>query len=281
MNSEMPTPEELHFAAARRSRTMSRMRTLRRVRAIKFGAIPCVVAAAVVLGIALSSSGGRPTRVETRPLAVTSTTPSSSAPTTSTTTRTEAPTSSLHASTSVTDNPRTTPPTSTPSSTSPSITSSTSTSTTVPACDPNEFRPAVTTNRSEYSVGSPIGVTITEYNDGPACVGTPPVNVDFCGGDFEATNEGGSIVWQEGATVNWTGPPQGGSCPTWNSADVVPHGAVTDSSATWNQQECSYDTDSSSGGNENPSCPQTQVAAGSYTLTNSISTTQVTIRIQN
>jgi hypothetical protein len=124
----------------------------------------------------------------------------------------------------------------------------------------------VQTNQSSYPPGRPVIVTVTEVNDGPACV-TPPLTCGLPTADASAYNSAGDDVWDDYASKVM---PGFATCP----AEFAPGQTWTayysqTSKFDWSQDTCALDRGRLDPETTNPDCPGTQVPAGTYRIVGS------------
>jgi hypothetical protein len=127
----------------------------------------------------------------------------------------------------------------------------------------------VTTNATTYEPGRPVSLIGTLRNTGRACQDTTDRTSGCWAGSFTVSDTADQPVWADGAqTVN---EPQVSSCPSEPyGGSPVPAGWSTQVIRAWDQTRCVIDP-TGQYGQPNPDCPNTQVATGTYSVTNSAS----------
>lgn len=263
----MPEPDEIELDPGRRQRVVAeairRGRRLRqRRRAVIGGLAVGVIAAATAGGVALAAPGHgpRPTPLEVAPVGAPSAVPTSDGSTSTSATQ----------ATSTTSVQAVPPPVSAPATTvEPSPSTDATTTTTVPPVPPCTTAQLVFTisiPSTSYPPGATIPITGTLTNTGSACQDTQNETSGCWTGDLVATNQAGQVVWQDYAetTVN----PLVTSCPAEVAGGFeVPAGSSESFTRTWAETDCVYDTDPSAKlFTPNPDCPDTQVPAGTYSI---------------
>ena len=120
----------------------------------------------------------------------------------------------------------------------------------------------MTTDRSTYTPGETVIITVTITNTAGACSGADP---GFCGIGASVSNQARNDVWDSWAQTTINSGVTG--CPSGN-VHTIPVGWSTSTTLNWTQRECVADTSNSQGdwGQPNPECPRTQVPDGTYSI---------------
>lgn len=119
-----------------------------------------------------------------------------------------------------------------------------------PGCVWSDFTAKVSTDKTTYSAGEPVQITLEFVNTGPACTvnetgyACPVVDID---------NASGALVWSSAAPVST------GCSSTFTGPTVLAANWSQSFSFSWAQTTCTPGPASS--------CPGPQVAAGQYQVT--------------
>jgi hypothetical protein len=150
--------------------------------------------------------------------------------------------------------------------------------TVLPAGACEHFVTTVRTSESSYAPGQTVIVSVTQVNEGPTCYGLPP---EWCGtlrAFASAYNSAGEDVWDYGASKTVPGfntcPFAPAPGPEW------PADYSNTQNLEWGQERCALD-ETGQPGHANPSCPGTQVPAGTYRIVGNETPASATITISS
>jgi hypothetical protein len=150
--------------------------------------------------------------------------------------------------------------------------------TVLPAGACEHFVTTVRTSEPSYAPGQTVIVSVTQANEGPTCYGLPP---EWCGtlrAFASAYNSAGEDVWDYGASKTVPGfntcPFAPAPGPEW------PADYSNTQNLEWGQERCALD-ETGQPGHANPSCPGTQVPAGTYRIVGNETPASATITISS
>ncbi|MGH9917558.1 MAG: hypothetical protein ACRD6W_01595 [Nitrososphaerales archaeon] len=126
----------------------------------------------------------------------------------------------------------------------------------------------LSTDKSTYSTGETVHITLTITNIGPACAGAELSGA--CNDGASATNESGQEVWDSDASPDGVSVT---SCPA-EVIKSIPSGWTDSDQLAWTQDRCVSLAPTVPTPTTNPQCPETQVAPGTYSLVGRWSTNE-------
>jgi hypothetical protein len=120
---------------------------------------------------------------------------------------------------------------------------------------------SASTDHSAYPLGAAsVSITLTYRNPSPYGCADTTAATSGCGPGATISNQSGQVVWQ------WRASPFNTptSCPAALSNRAITGGETVTSQVVWTGDYCA--TSNSPPGEPNPSCPETAVPAGTYTI---------------
>ena len=128
----------------------------------------------------------------------------------------------------------------------------------LPPCQPEL---SASTDHISYPLGvGSVSITLTYRNPSPYGCADTTAATSGCGPGATISNQSGQVVWQ------WRASPFNTptSCPAALSNRAIGGGETVTSQVVWTQDYCA--SSNSPPGEPNPSCPETAVPAGTYTI---------------